>query len=125
MALSLTSSVADVGGTLAFQTSATAAIDTLKGSSGTLYKVEIDNTANSVAVFVKLYNNGGGAPTAGSTDPNFVFKCAASSTIAYSCPSGTAFENIRYLRDNSRDCWDCFTKPRSRRHLSNPIHLKD
>ena len=96
MALSLTSSVADVGGTLAFQTSATAAIDTLKGSSGTLYKVEIDNSANSVAVFVKLYNNGGGAPTAGSTDPNFVFKCAASSTIAYSCPSGTAFANALY-----------------------------
>ena len=96
MALSLTSSVADVGGVQAVQTSATAAIDTLKATSGTLYKVEIDNSANSVAVFVKLYNNSGGAPTVGSTDPNFIFKCAASSTIAYSCPSGTAFANALY-----------------------------
>jgi len=96
MALSLTSSVADVGGTLALQTDATAAIDTLKATSGTLYKVEIDNTSNSVAVYVKLYNNTGGAPTAGSTDPHFIFKCAAESTIAYSCPSGTAFANALY-----------------------------
>ena len=96
MALSLTGVVADAGGTFATQTTATSTPDTLKSGSGTLFKVEINNTTNSSPVFVKLYNNGGGAPTVGSTDPAFVFKCPASVSRVYSCPKGTAFANALY-----------------------------
>ncbi len=97
MALSLTGVVADAGGTFAVQTDATSTTDTLKSGSGTLFKVEINNTTNSSPVFLKLYNNTGGAAT-DSTDPAFVFKCPASVTRVYSCPKGTAFANALYAR---------------------------
>ena len=96
MALSLTTVIPDAGGTFAVQTGATATPDTLKASGGTLFKVEIDNTANSSSVYLKLYNNVGGAPTVGTTDPAFVFKCPASASKVYSCPKGTAFSNALY-----------------------------
>ena len=98
MALSLIGVVSDAGGTHAVQTSATTTTDTLKASGGTLFKVEINNTANSSAVYLKLYNNVGGAVTGDGTDPNYVFKCPASSTKVYSCPKGTAFANALYAR---------------------------
>ena len=47
MPLSLTGVVADAGGTFAVQTDATSTTDTLKSGSGTLFKVEINNTTNS------------------------------------------------------------------------------
>ena len=98
MAFSLIQQVADAGTLQAVQTDATNTTDTLKSGSGTLFKVEINNTANSSAVYVKLYNNAGGAPTGDGTDPNYVFKCPASTTKVYSCPKGTAFPNALYAR---------------------------
>jgi hypothetical protein len=98
MALSLSSVVADVGATFAVQTGATTTTDTLKSGSGTLFKVEIDNSANMAAVYVKLYNNVGGAPTGDGTDPNFVFKCPGQTVKTFSCPKGTAFANALYAR---------------------------
>ena len=90
MALSLSTPFADVGTIHAEQTDATATADTLKGSSGTLHKVEIDNTANTAAVFVKMWDTVGGV-TVGTTAPSYAFKCAASSLRVYSCPRGAAF----------------------------------
>jgi len=98
MAFSLIQQVADAGTLQAVQTSATTTTDTLKASGGTLFKVEIDNTANSSSVYLKLYNNVGGAVTGDGTDPNYVFKCPASSTKVYSCPKGTVFPNALYAR---------------------------
>ena len=97
MALSLSPVISDAGATHAIQTSATTATDTLKSGSGTLFKVEINNTANSSAVYLKLYNNVGGVPD-NTTDPTYVFKCPASTSKVYSCPKGTAFPNALYAR---------------------------
>lgn len=96
MALSLVGVTSDAGATHAVQTDATATPDVLKSGSGTLFKIEINNTANSNAVYLKLYNNIGGAPTVGTTDPTYVFKCPASTSKVYSCPKGTAFPNALY-----------------------------
>ena len=87
MALSLVGVTSDAGATHAVQTDATATPDVLKSGSGTLFKIEINNTAN---------NNIGGAPTVGTTDPTYVFKCPASTSKVYSCPKGTAFPNALY-----------------------------
>tara|TARA_R110002020_G_scaffold130862_2_gene292617 strand:+ start:2156 stop:2524 length:369 start_codon:yes stop_codon:yes gene_type:complete len=90
MALSIANVLADVGSLHCIQTDATSTVDVLKGSSGTIHKVEIDNTGNTSAVFVKLWDTTGSV-TVGTTDPDFSFKCPASVLRVYSCPNGTAF----------------------------------
>tara|TARA_X000001388_G_scaffold36596_1_gene25894 strand:- start:510 stop:875 length:366 start_codon:yes stop_codon:yes gene_type:complete len=90
MALSLVGVVANAGATHAIQTDATSTVDVLKAGSGTLYKVEINNTTNSSPVYVKLWLSTGSI-TVGTTDPHYVFKCPASVTRSYSCPKGAAF----------------------------------
>ena len=90
MALSLIGVIADAGSTHAVQTDATAEVDTLKAGSGTLYKVEIDNSTNNVPVYVKLWLLTS-TVTVGTTDPHYIFKCPASVTRVYSCPKGAAF----------------------------------
>tara|TARA_R100000808_G_C2136155_1_gene144494 strand:- start:205 stop:576 length:372 start_codon:yes stop_codon:yes gene_type:complete len=94
MPLSLAPVLADVGTSYAIQTGATAAVDTLDVNSGVLYKVEIDNTAGTSAVYVKGYDvAGGGTVTVGTTDPQWVFKCPAGVKRAYSSGAGSAFAN--------------------------------
>jgi len=92
MALTIQPVVVNAGTVYAIQTDATCAPDTLTGSSGKLYKVEIDNTGNSVAVFVKLYDTTGGV-THATTDPNWVLKCPAQSSRVFTCATGNAFAN--------------------------------
>ena len=90
MALSLSPVIADVGGTHAVQSSATSALDALTASGGSLFKVEIDNSANSSAVYLKLWDLTS-TVTVGSTDPSYVFMCPASVTRVYSCAKGAPY----------------------------------
>tara|TARA_R110002020_G_scaffold19780_5_gene67939 strand:- start:1091 stop:1459 length:369 start_codon:yes stop_codon:yes gene_type:complete len=72
------------------QTSATATPDNaVAGGAGVLFQVDIDNTANTDAVYVKLYNNA--SPTIGSTPPEWVLKCPASVRRVFSCTPGSIF----------------------------------
>jgi hypothetical protein len=94
MPLSLAPVLADVGTSYAVQTAATAALDTLDPTAGVLYKVEIDNTAGSAAVYVKGYDVAlGGSVTVGTTDPQWVFKCPAGVKRVYSSAEGSSFAN--------------------------------
>ena len=90
MALSLTSVVARPGSIYAIQTDATCTVDTLKGSAGRIFKVEVDNTGNTVPVYVKLYDTTGGV-THATTDPNWVLKCPAGVARAFTCANGNQF----------------------------------
>ena len=90
MALSLTSVVARPGAVYAIQTDATIIQDTLKAGSGRVYKVEVDNTGNTVPVYVKLYDINSGV-THGSTHPNWCFKCPAGVARAFTCANGNVF----------------------------------
>lgn len=92
MALTIQPVVVNAGTIYAIQTDATCAPDTLTGTAGKLYKVEIDNTGNSVPVFVKLYDTTGGV-THATTDPNWVLKCPAQSSRVFTCATGNAFAN--------------------------------
>lgn len=74
-------------------TSLTAA-PTMDASSGSIIQIEIDNTANSSAAYLNLYDvTSGTAVTVGTTDETFVFKAPASGKITYSCPDGSAYAN--------------------------------
>mgnify|MGYP003152881810 CR=1 FL=1 len=58
------------------------------GAAAVLYGILIDNTANSAASYVKIYNHAG--PTVGTTVPDFVFACPASVTRQYTMAGGVA-----------------------------------
>lgn len=71
------------------ETSTTASAVNMDGTSGVLIMVEIDNTANSVASYVNLYD--AGSANVGSDDEEFVFMAPASTRITYACPEGAAY----------------------------------
>lgn len=64
----------------------------VKASSGTLYGVIIDNTANSAsAEFVKLWDVASGGVTVGTTAPDWCFKIPAAVKHAILFTEGVAF----------------------------------
>jgi len=64
----------------------------LKATSGTIYIVEVDNTANaSAASFVKLYDATSGTVTVGTTAPDWIIKCAGNTKQDYVVVGGAAF----------------------------------
>jgi hypothetical protein len=69
------------------------AVNLDNGASGTgILLVEIDNTANSVASYLNLYDvASGGTINVGSTDESFVFMAPASSRVTYACPDGAHY----------------------------------
>jgi hypothetical protein len=64
----------------------------IKGSSGTLYMLEVDNTALAAVVYVKLYNTSGSV-TVGTTDPDWVFRITASINQSHIWIPGIAFSS--------------------------------
>lgn len=94
MSFSLSPVVSDVGTLYAIQTAASATVDTLDPTAGVLYKVEIDNTAGTSAVFVKGYDvAGAGSVNVGVTDPQWIFKCPAGTKRSYASGAGSAYAN--------------------------------
>jgi hypothetical protein len=59
------------------------------GTSGTLFGVYIDNTANSAITYLRLYNTA--SPTVGTTEPNEIYPCPASVARMYTIAEGTAY----------------------------------
>ena len=74
------------------ESAAAATSVSLDTTSGSLLMVEIDNTGNSSAVYLNLYDITGGATvTPGTTNEDYVFMAPASSRITYACPEGAAY----------------------------------
>lgn len=66
--------------------------ENITGTSGSFYSIEIDNTANGTACHTKLHDGlPDGGVVVGTTDPNWVFFCPASSKTLYTFPDGIAF----------------------------------
>ena len=61
----------------------------INSGAATLYGIRIDNSLDSAANFVKLYNNV--APTVGTTVPDIVVKIGAGRTRHIMFPKGIAF----------------------------------
>ena len=64
----------------------------VKGSSGTIYMLEVDNSALASVVYVKLYDSAG-AITVGTDVPDWVFKITASINQVFTFVPGEAFAN--------------------------------
>ena len=60
----------------------------LDADGGTLYAVEIDNTANSAVAYLHLYNIAVGSVPIRTTDEHFTFMAPAGQRITYACPGG-------------------------------------
>ena len=93
-ATATTASIADpLGNTLYTVTESSTKIApvALDTTSGTLYAVEIDNTANSVASYLHMYNIVVGSVTIGTTDEHYTFMAPAGQRVTYACPGGHAY----------------------------------
>lgn len=63
----------------------------LSAAAGNLYFIKIDNTANTSAVHLKLYDAAVGDVTVGTTDPYLVCMCPASTELPFPIAPGVAF----------------------------------
>lgn len=53
----------------------------IRAGATTLYQVKIDNSANASIVYLQCYDNA--APTVGTTAPNMILPCPASTSKTY------------------------------------------
>jgi hypothetical protein len=80
--------LADLAATLFVDTVNANSAVTVKGSSGVIYMIQIDNTANAAeAEYVKLYNSPG-AVTVGTTEPDVVLLAPANTRYEIAIPEG-------------------------------------
>jgi hypothetical protein len=63
----------------------------LTGGPGVFYSIKIENT-NDAAVYIKVAN--AYTATSGSTAPDWIFSCPASSTYFYEIPGGVSFSAL-------------------------------
>lgn len=63
----------------------------IKASSGSIYSIIVDNSANNAASYLKLWDLGSGSVTVGTTAPDFIFKVPASTKIEIELPETIAF----------------------------------
>ena len=82
--------VADLAANIFKDTVSANAAVVVKASSTVVYAIEIDNTANAAASFVKLWNNAG-AVTVGTTAPEEIILVPASSTVTLIYIRGKTF----------------------------------
>ena len=96
MAVTVTNQSNPVGARIVYDSAAggtsggtVAAVDNTTGTSGTLYAVEIDNSANAAICYFKMANTGNA--TAGTTAAEICLMCPASTKMSYVFPTGIAF----------------------------------
>jgi len=66
--------------------------DLAYSGSKTLKQIKINNSANTTVLYLQLWDdNNPASVTPGTTEPQAVFFCPASSTISYVFPGGLAF----------------------------------
>lgn len=63
----------------------------VKASSGALYSIIVDNTANAAVTYLKLYDAASGDVTVGTTAPDWIFKIPASTKLTIVLPETIAF----------------------------------
>tara|TARA_Y100001963_G_C6441023_1_gene291401 strand:+ start:96 stop:461 length:366 start_codon:yes stop_codon:yes gene_type:complete len=90
MAVTVTNQSNPLGSKLVQDSSAgNTAADNTTGSSGTLYLVEIDNTANASIVYFKMADSADA--TAGTTAAGLVLMVPASTKMSFAFPTGISF----------------------------------
>jgi len=90
MAISLTNISTPLAGRLVLDTDCDTTVEAdVTGTTGSIYMVEIDNTANSHITYVKIKD--AATATAGTNDPDWVLMVPASTKETYVIKEGMAF----------------------------------
>jgi len=63
----------------------------VKGSSGIIHELELDNSANGAATYFKLFNVAAGSVVMGTTDPDMTILVPAATKITMVFPDGLTF----------------------------------
>lgn len=63
----------------------------VKASSASVSYIDCDNAANAAATYVKLWNTAAASVTVGTTAPDFIVFCPASTRIAVVLPVALVF----------------------------------
>lgn len=87
--MAVTNNVMLTGVALLVDTAAGSTAVVAKATSGVLYELELDNTANGAASYFKIYNTG--TVTVGTTVPDWVLMVPASVSRTLAIPSGLTF----------------------------------
>lgn len=95
MTLSVSTQVSPVGSKLIVQTSASSVPDNnVTGTSGSIYMIDIDNTANVAASYLKIYDDA--SPTVGSSAPDSILKIAGSQRRQWVITEGADFSQLSF-----------------------------
>lgn len=90
MTLSVTPQASPLAGRLVAETVAGVAPDNnVLGGAGSLFAIDVDNSANVAPVYLKLFDNA--APVVGTTPADFVFKVPASARRFLASTEGLPF----------------------------------
>ena len=63
----------------------------VKASSGAIYSIIVDNSANAAVTYLKLWDVASGSVTVGTTAPDWIFKIPASTKLTIIFPETIAF----------------------------------
>lgn len=77
------------GATLFISTSVGATAIAVTAASTLVYEMELDNTANAAATYLRMYNNS--SPTVGTTTSDWMVMVPGSTKITMVLPSGSTF----------------------------------
>lgn len=96
MALSVSTQVNPVGTKLIVQTDADEEVDVnVTGASGTIYMVDVDNTANPAEDnYLKVYDDA--APVVGTTAPDHIFRFKGNERRVIAIPEGLDFNVLSF-----------------------------
>lgn len=88
--MSTSLSIANLAANLWTDADANESGEVVKASSAVIYAIEVDNEANTVSSYVKLYNMAT-APTVGTTAPDWVIEVPAGEILTLCVPKGITF----------------------------------
>ena len=96
MALTVSKFDRSLGYMMAVETDSTNSINTdVFAGDGKLYSVDVDNTSGSNTCYVKLYITGY-SPTLGSSTPDIILRCPASTRQVWTVPEGVDFTTLSF-----------------------------
>jgi len=83
----------------------------VKATSTVVYEMELDNTANAAATYMRMYNTG--SVTVGTTVPDWIVMVPASTKITMVLPAGVTFGTALWLSSGTSATLATITAPTS------------
>ena len=95
MTLKVSDQVPPVATKLVVDTDANATAEVaVTGAAGSIFQIEVDNTANVAASYLKIFDSA--APVVGTTDPDYIIKVPSNTKLSFVCPDGMSFNDLSF-----------------------------